>query len=163
MTFQIGLVSTTLLCSLVAGFVWAFAAVAMPGLGTLDDREFLRAFQAVDRVIQNNQPWFLLVWVGSIVAILATGTAGLFRLHGGDRWLLTVAALVYLCGVQLPTISRNIPLNNQLQTLDLEAMDTPELATARQAFEAPWNRWNLLRTALATLTSVLLMVVVLRL
>ena len=68
-TFQLSLTLATLLCSLVTGFVFAFAVVAMPGIGTLDDREFLRAVQAMDGVIPKNQPIFIVVWVGSVVTL----------------------------------------------------------------------------------------------
>lgn len=161
--FSIVLVSAALLCSLVAGFVFAFACVAMPGIGSLGDREFLRSFQVMDRVIQNNQPLFVLVWVGSAVALVIAAAIGFGRLAGLDRALLLAAAVVCVAGVQLPTLTINVPLNNQLQTLDLEAMDDAALARARNDFETPWNRWNQIRTALATLTSVLLIVLVLRL
>ena len=62
--FQIALIVATLLCSLVAGFVFAFAVVVMPGIKGLPDREFIRAFQVMDGVIQNNQPMF--VFAGSV-------------------------------------------------------------------------------------------------
>lgn len=161
--FSFALMTATLLCSLVAGFVLAFACVAMPGLGTLGDRDFLRAFQVVDRVIQNNQPVFMLVWVGSIVALVASGALGFRQLEGMDRLLLVGAVLVYLLGVQLPTMAINVPLNNQLQSLELGALDETALAEARLAFEPRWNRWNTIRTFLAALVSALLIILVLRL
>ena len=162
-TFQTVLILATLFCSLVAGFVFAFACVAMPGIGDLSDREFIHAFQVMDRVIQNNQPVFLVVWVGSAVAILASVLLGLWQLSGLDRLLLIVAGVVYLVGVQLPTITINVPLNNQLQTVDIEAMDETALALARESFEPRWNRWNTIRTVFAILASVLLIILVLRL
>lgn len=162
-TFQIGLILTTLLCSLVAGFVFAFACVAMPGIGTLNDREFIRSFQAMDRVIQNNQPVFLLVWVGSAVALAFSVLLGVRQLEGAERMLVVAAGLVYFLGVQLPTLTVNVPLNNQLQTLDAETMDETVLAEARGDFEPRWNRWNTIRTVLAILTSTLLIILVLRL
>ena len=162
-TFQIALVSATLLCSLVAGFVFAFACVAMPGIGTLGDREFLHSFQVMDRVIQNNQPLFVLVWAGSAVSLFLSAVTGFGRLAGLDRTLLLVAVVVYLVGVQLPTLTINVPLNNQLQTLDLETMSDDALAAARASFEPRWNRWNQIRTVLAVLTSALMIVLVLRL
>ena len=70
--FPIALILATFLCSLVAGFLFAFAVVAMPGIGKLSDREFVRAFQVMDRVIQNNQPIFILVWVGSVVSLVTS-------------------------------------------------------------------------------------------
>ena len=42
------IVLSTLLCSLVAGFVFAFAIVAMPGIKSLSDHDFLQAFKAID-------------------------------------------------------------------------------------------------------------------
>lgn len=83
--FHIGLVSATLLCSLVAGFVFAFASVAMPGIATLGDREFLHSFQVMDRVIQNNQPLFVLVWAGSAVTLFLSAVIEFGRLAGLDR------------------------------------------------------------------------------
>ncbi len=59
------LILTTPLCSLVSGFLLAFAIVVMPGMKTLSDHDFLQAFQAIDHVIQGNQPVFLVVWLGS--------------------------------------------------------------------------------------------------
>jgi uncharacterized membrane protein len=70
--FEAALVVSTLLVSLVAGLVFAYAVVAMPGLAVLGDREFLRASKVTDRVIQDNQPLFMVVWIGSAVALVAT-------------------------------------------------------------------------------------------
>ncbi len=161
--FQIALILATFLCSLVAGFLFAFAVVAMPGIGGLDDREFIRAFQVMDRVIQNNQPIFLLVWVGSVVALVIAAVLGIGRLDGAGRLLIIFAALVYLLGVQLPTVTINIPLNNKLQTLDVDAMNETTQKAARQDFEPRWNLWNSIRAAFASLASALLIVLLFRL
>ena len=74
--FQIALILAAFLCSLVAGFLFAFAIVTMPGIRSLNDQEFLRAFQVMDRVIQNKQPLFILVWVGSVVALVTSAVLG---------------------------------------------------------------------------------------
>ena len=50
------LIVSTLLCALVTGFIFTYAVVVMPGFAKLDDRDFIRAFQVTDGVIQNNQP-----------------------------------------------------------------------------------------------------------
>lgn len=161
--FQLTLILATLLCSLVAGFVFAWAVVVMPGIGNLADGEFLRAFQVMDRVIQNNQPVFLLVWMGSVVALLASAVLGFGQLDGTGRLLMIGAVLVYLLGVQLPTVTINVPLNNTVQTLEIDSMDETAQAAARQDFESRWNRWNWIRTVLASLVSVLLIILLLRL
>ena len=161
--FQIALISATFLCSLVAGFLFAFALVVMPGIRRLDDREFIRAFQVMDRVIQNNQPVFVLVWVGSIVALLTAAVFGIGQLDGNGRLIIIFAALAYLLGVQLPTFTINIPLNNKLQTLDVDAVDETTQKAARKAFESRWNLWNSIRTAVAGVASALLIVLLFRL
>ena len=161
--FQVTLMLATFLCSLVAGFVFAFALVVMPGIRSLNDREFIRAFQVMDRVIQNNQPIFVLVWIGSVVALVTSAGLGLGQLDGDGRLLLILAVLVYLLGVQLPTFTINVPLNNKLQTLDVDAMNTTNQEANRRDFEPLWNRWNTIRTAFASLTSALLIILLFRL
>ena len=161
--FQLTLIVATLLCTLVAGFLFAFAVVVMPGIGTLGNGAFLRAFQVMDRVIQQNQPVFLLVWMGSVVALLAAAALGMGQLDGTGRLLMIAAVLVYLLGVQLPTLTINVPMNNTVQALAIDSMDETEQESARQEFESRWNTWNSIRTVLATLVSVLLIILLLRL
>jgi uncharacterized membrane protein len=48
---QAVLMCATFLCSLVAGFLFAFAAVVMPGIRSLNDGNFIRAFQVIDHVL----------------------------------------------------------------------------------------------------------------
>ena len=160
--FQAALVLATFLCSLVAGFLFAFAAVVMPGIRRLDDGGFIRTFQVMDRIIQNNQPLFVLVWVGSVLALVAAAVVGLWALSGADRLLVIVAALVYILCVQLPTITINIPLNNELQQLDPTTLSDTARKRAREHFEPRWNRWNATRTVCASLTSLLLVLLLIR-
>jgi uncharacterized membrane protein len=162
-TFQIVLILATLLCSLVAGFLLAFATVVMPGIRKLGDRDFIRAFQVIDGVIQNNQPVMVSVWMGSILASVTAIGLGFSQLDGIQRLLLIAAPLVYILGVQLSTFTINVPLNNQLQALNVEVMDEAALKTARMNFEPGWNRWNLVRTPFAGLASVLFMILLFRL
>lgn len=161
--FELTLIVAALLCSLVAGFVFAFAIVVMPGIRQLKDRDFLRAFKNIDGVIQNSQAVFMLVWVGSVLSLLIATVLGLWHLQGTDRFLLLIATAAYLVGVQAPTLTINVPLNNQLQVVDLEAAEDTEIRTARRAFEPRWTRWNTIRTAVATLVSLVLLVLLLRL
>ncbi len=161
--FQIALIVATLLCSLVAGFVFAFAVVVMPGIKGLTDREFIRAFRVMDGVIQNNQPMFVFVWIGSVVVLVVTAVLGFGELDGEGRLLMIVATLIYILGVQVPTFTINVPLNNRLQTLDVDAMNDAACKDARRDFEPRWTRWNSIRTALASLVSTLLMILLLRL
>ena len=157
------LILATLLCALTAGFVFAFATVVMPGIGKLGDRNFIRSFQVIDGIIQAGQPIFGLVWIGSAAALLLSAVMATLQLDGIERALVVVIALVYALGVQLPTFRISVPLNNALQALDTDAMDENALTAARLAFEARWVRWNSIRTVVASLVSVALMIVLFRL
>ena len=78
--------------------------------------------------------------------MIATAIAGTVELSGSERVLVWSASAFYLLAVQGPTIRVNIPLNNAVQTLEIESMSEAELAEAHRRFEAPWNRWNRFRT-----------------
>ena len=149
-------------CSLVAGLLFAFAVVVMPGIAKLNDKEYLLAFKHMDGIIQNNQPLFLLVWVGSILSVFITLILGIMNLNGGQLYLLTGGSILYLLGVQVPTFRFNIPLNNSLQNLDIEALEEPQATLSRSDFEIPWNRWNRIRTVNAIGSVVLLLLLIIR-
>ncbi|HYZ83119.1 MAG TPA: DUF1772 domain-containing protein [Bryobacteraceae bacterium] len=160
--FHAVLLLATFLCSLVAGLLFAFAVVVMPGIRSLDDGDFIRAFRTMDRVIQNNQPLFVLVWVGSVLLLVAAAVLGMREPGVTDRLLVIIAALVYVTGVQLPTVTINVPLNNALKKLDPSTMNEATCKRARDNFETPWNRWNVFRTVCAGIVSILLLLVLLR-
>jgi len=84
-------------------------------------------------------------------------------LDGPGRVLVIAAVLVYLIGVQLPTATINIPLNNAVQALAIADMDETEQEAARRKFESRWNFSNVTRTVFACLASVLLIILLLRL
>ena len=151
------LLASTLLCALVTGFIFTYAVVVMPGFAKLDDREFIRAFQVTDGVIQNNQPLFMLAWVGSIVSVVATMIMGFIELHGIERWTVITIDFVYLLGVQGITIRIHLPLNNRLQHLEIDEMDPESLSQERNKFETRWNYFNNIHTLIAFAVSFLLM------
>ena len=160
--FEIALILSAFLCSLVAGFLFAYAIVVMPGIKNLNDSEFIRAFQVTDRIIQNNHPIFMLVWVGSAIAIIVFALSGIGKLQGVDLILLALATLAYVIGVQVSTIAIHLPLNNKLQTLDVNTMSETDIKVARNDFESRWNSSNLIRTAIASCVSVLLIILLFR-
>lgn len=140
------LLVSIIFCSLVAGLLFGFAIVVMPGIANLSDKEYLLAFKHMDGVIQNNQPLFVLVWAGSILSVILTLVLGILNLDDEKLYLLIGASSVYLIGVQLPTFRFNIPLNNELQNLDIEELEESQAKSSRTKFETSWNRWNRIRT-----------------
>ena len=158
MTLFVGfLIVSTLLCALVTGFIFTYAVVVMPGFAKLDDRDFIRAFQVTDGVIQNNQPLFMLAWVGSIVSFVATMILGFIELHGIECWTVISISFIYLIGVQGITIRVHLPLNNRLQRLEIDEMDPESLSKERNKFETRWNYFNNIRTLIVFAVSFSLM------
>ena len=151
------LLFAALTTGLIAGLLFTFWLLVMPGLGRLDDRGFVRAFQEIDGIIQRGQPVFGVVWLGSVLALPLTAALGFWHAGEATRWLILAAAGLYLIGVQWPTITINVPLNNQLQTIETTKADPAVLAEARQSFEPRWNHWNQLRTTVAITTATLLL------
>ena len=85
---SISLIFAILFCSLVGRFIFTYSIVVMPGFSNLSDKDFLKAFQVTDAVIQNNQPLFMFIWIGSIVAILTTIAASLVSVGLSEAWLI---------------------------------------------------------------------------
>ena len=162
MVAQIALALAAFFCTLVAGFLFAFTVVVMPGIRNLGDREFLRAFQEMDGVIQRGHPLFGVVWLGSVLVLVIGLALGLGQVVGLDKVLLALAGGVYLAGVQLPTFIVNVPLNNEVQAMDVDVANEAACRSARERFEPRWNRWNMIRTALAALTSAMLILLLIR-
>ena len=146
---DIFLIFSTLSCSLVTGFVFTYAVIVMPGLSTLDDREFIRAFQVTDRVIQKNQLFFMVKWIGSIISVLGVVLFSIVSLELRGAWFTILCGIVYLLGVQGVTMSIHLPLNNKIQKLKLEELSNQCLKEERANFEGTWNFYNKIRTAIA--------------
>ena len=155
---DISLIFTILLCSLVGGLIFTYSIVVMPGLSNLNDKDFLKAFQVTDAVIQNNQPLFMFTWIGSIVAILTTIVASLITAGLLEFWLIILVGAAYLLGVQGITVAIHIPLNNHIQKLNIEELNDKTLADERLKFEPKWNFFNKIRTGIAISVSILMLI-----
>ena len=105
----------------------------------------------------------MLIWLGSAMVLLASTMLGIWQLGGLDRILLIAACTIYIFGVHVPTVTINIPLNNDLQSKDLDTMSESELLDATENFDSRWLLWNSIRTIIATLTTLLLLILLIRL
>ena len=144
------LLLATMTTGLTAGVYIDWSNTIMPGLGGVDDRTFVTAFQALDAAIMN--PLFLGVeFTGSLLLI---ALALVLHLRSGRRatlvWL-SVALAAYLVSVVI-TMGVNEPLNQQLRSVT-DATGDADFAAARALLEeARWTAWNTVR-ALAALTA----------
>ena len=133
----------TVATAMVAGLLFAFAHSVMPGLGMLDDRGFLTAFQRIDAAVSKS--WMMLTFLGSPALTLA---ALLLHLPGQSPavpWL--VVALVLVIATVLITGAIHLPLNAAIQQAAPELSDA---ADPRSRFEDRWVRWNVIRAVTST-------------
>jgi len=146
---DISLFFSILLSALVTGFILTYAIVIMPGLSNLDDKEFIKAFQVTDGIIQNDQPIFIVIWIGSIVSVLSTIITSILCLGILDAWLIIFVSVIYLLLVQGITILIHLPLNKSIQNIDINSSNFQTLSKERIAFEKKWNYFNNIRTVVA--------------
>lgn len=137
------LLGAILATAMVAGLMFCFAHSVMPGLGMLDDRDHLTAFQRIDEAVAN--PWMMLTFLGSPVLVLA---ALLLHLPGRSPslpWL--VAALVLVVATAIITGVIHLPMNAAIQHAAPEFHDA---ASLRARYEGRWVRWNVVRAGTST-------------
>jgi uncharacterized membrane protein len=132
----------------------------MPGLSKLDDKEFIKAFQVTDGVIQDNQPLFILTWLGSVISVVGAILSSIISVGLPEAWLIVFVGVVYLLGVQGITLSVHLPLNNHIKKINIEKTDNKTLSVERQKFETRWNFFNTIRTGISFLVSLTLLLVV---
>jgi len=145
-------------CALVTGFIFTYAIVVMPGISKLNDKDFIRAFQVTDAVIQNNHPLFMLAWVGSIISLFGLNVMSILT-HGlTGSWALALIGAIYLIGVQGLTVTIHLPLNNRLKAIEVDIVDNDQLSKERMNFEPKWNYYNSIRTGISFAVSVALLI-----
>jgi uncharacterized membrane protein len=137
---------------LTSGVMFCYQVAIMPGLGQLPDREFIAAFQAIDRSIVN--PIFVVgSFLGGAVWLVAA-TAAHRRAARRFRWLAAASA-IYVIGVVGVTLAGHVPMNQRLAQFPVASSTDQQAAVARSAFEAPWNDLHVVRTG-ASVASLLL-------
>ena len=149
--FDTSLIVSALFCGLVTGFILTYAIVVMPGLGKLTDKNFISAFQVTDEIIQNNQPLFMLIWIGSIISVITAIFTSIVYVGFPDASLTLLVCFIYLVGVQGVTITIHIPLNNRVQNLQVDKLDDQAASQERSVFEPKWNRFNYIRSGVGFL------------
>lgn len=157
---EVSLICSILSCTLVTGFTLLYAVVIMPGLSKLDDKEFIKAFQVTDGVIQDNQPLFILIWLGSVISVVGAILSSIISVGLPEAWLIVFVGVVYLLGVQGITLSVHLPLNNRIKKINIEKTDHQTLSVEREKFETRWNFFNTIRTGISFLVSLTLLLVI---
>ncbi len=144
-----------LFTGLTAGLCFTWSNAITPGIGKLNDLGFLQSFQAMNRAIINRS--FLITFFAPVILLFIN--AYLHRnAHPSTYWSFLIAAILFLVGIGLITVFKNVPLNEMLDKTTLENLSTIELKDLRTKFEKPWNRWHIQRT-IASFTAFALLLI----
>ncbi len=146
---------TIILTGLTAGLCFTWTNAVTPGIGQLEDLNFLQSFQQMNRVILNTT--FMIVFFGPFFC----NTVLIYlKFQNPDKtfWIFVTAALLFILGVAFVTVFKNVPLNEMLDKTDLSVTSAEELKALRQKFEQPWKQWHMVRTISSIASFVLLLI-----
>ncbi|MFI2210718.1 DUF1772 domain-containing protein [Streptomyces sp. NPDC020141] len=143
------LILATMTTGLLAGVFVNWSNTVMPGLGDVDDRTFVAAFQALDAAITN--PLFLGVEL--LGSLLFTGLSAVLHLRAGLRPVLMWAGAALVCVLVVLTITFAVhePLNEKIRTAAEPGGDAELAAVRAQLDETMWTAWNTVRAVAATI------------
>jgi uncharacterized membrane protein len=147
------LLITIVVAGLITGLFYCWSISVTPGLALLPDREYLLAFQQLNRAILN--PLVLVAFMGLLFLLPITTGMHFHRPPSAAFWLLLGASLIYIGGVISITMLGNVPMNDALDAFNIDAATPAQLSAKRLAFEARWNFLNNIRTVCCILSFVL--------
>jgi len=140
------------LTGLSAGLFFAWSVSVIPGTQKVDNLSYLETMQSINREIIN--PAFFLVFFGSMAA-LSYSSYIIYGQSTTSFWYLVTATLTYLLGTIGVTGMGNVPLNNELEVLNLAKLSTKELAEFREHYESRWNKFHTYRMLFSVLSFLL--------
>lgn len=146
------LFGAVVLTGLSAGLFYAWSASVIPGTQKVPDNIYLETMQSINRAILN--PAFFIVFFGSVVLL---GIASIYEFHTNKVVfsLMLAASISYLAGTVGVTGLGNVPLNNQLDVMQLTETSPGTMAAFRKFYETNWNRLHLIRTTFAVVSFLL--------
>lgn len=146
------LFGSVILTGLSAGLFYAWSVSVIPGTQKVADPAYLETMQSINRAILN--PAFLLIFFGSVL-FLSISSIYEFHVNKVTFWLFLSASIFYLLGTVGVTGLGNVPLNDQLDTLEIVKMNADKMAEFRKFYESNWNRLHLIRTVFAVVSFLL--------
>ncbi|MGI8910426.1 MAG: DUF1772 domain-containing protein [Rubrobacteraceae bacterium] len=144
----IAVIGATVTTGLISGFFYAYACSVTLGTALLPDEQYIAAMQAINATVRNGV--FAVSFFGAAALLLLAVVVRLPRPRSVRFALLALACALYIGGGFLLTMLINVPMNEELATVSLDA-PARVLAEARAAYEEPWNFWNGVRTVFSTL------------
>jgi len=144
---------TVLLSALSTGFFFAWSVSVILGTKKVGHFTYLETMQSINREILN--PVFFIVFFGSLVALILN--AGLQLNDKPVFWFALASAVIYLLGTFSITAFGNVPLNNELEALNINKLSLSELEKFRIYYEGRWNQFHKIRTIAGLMSFILLL------
>lgn len=145
---------TVLLNALSVGFFFAWSVSVILGTKKVGNLTYLETMQSINKEILN--PVFFIVFFGSLITLILN--AALQNNNKLMFWLLLTSAIIYLIGTFGVTAFGNVPLNNELDALDIKALNITELKNFRDYYESNWNQYHNIRTLSNMISFILLLI-----
>ncbi|MGC6432182.1 MAG: DUF1772 domain-containing protein [Jejuia sp.] len=145
---------TVLLNALSTGFFFAWSVSVILGTKKVGDVTYLETMQSINREILN--PVFFIVFFGSLITLLISS-----YLQFNNKpvfWLVLASALIYLIGTFGVTALGNVPLNDELDALNITKPSIVELKSFRVYYEDAWNQYHNIRTMSSVVSFTLLLI-----
>jgi uncharacterized membrane protein len=146
------LFGAVVLTGLSAGFFYAWQVSVIQGTLLVKDAVYLETMQAINKAILN--PWFFAVFFGSLI-FLSIGSIYQFHTNKWVFGLILASSIIYLLGTFGITAAGNVPLNEELDALNLSDLTSNRMAEFRSYYETKWNQFHLQRTVCSVASFIL--------
>jgi uncharacterized membrane protein len=143
-TMNMLLFLSALLSGLVAGLFYGYDCSVIKGLGKLNDKEYLSAFQSINKAILN--PYFFVGFMGCLLLLPVATWVSFNQVPATCFYLLLSSTIVYMAAVFAVTIFGNVPLNEHMAAMDLSPLSETDISVVRKHFENKWNGFHRIRT-----------------
>lgn len=145
---------TALLNALATGFFFAWSVSVILGTKKVSEITYLETMQNINREILN--PVFFIIFFGSLITLIITS-----YLQFNNKpvfWLVLASTIIYLIGTFGITAFGNVPLNNELDVLNITKLSLIELKNFRTYYESTWNQYHDIRTISNMISFILLLI-----
>ena len=137
------------------GMMYVFSTFVMRGLDRTGPVDAITAMRGINAEANGN-PAFLLAYFGATILALVVGVIAVVQLNQPGSWWLLIGAILSILGAII-TMVFNVPLNNQLDTVNPDGLSTADAAREWQAYFSTWTAWNHARTITSFLGAALLL------
>jgi uncharacterized membrane protein len=136
-------------CGLAAGIFYAFSSLVMRALARISAPAGIAAMQSINVSVVN--VWFITAFFGPALICCVLAVISIIRWNKEGSAYILAGSLFYLVGTMVVTFAFNVPLNDELATVDPASS---EAATRWASYLVTWTNWNHVRTGGALLAAV---------